>query len=197
MHLHPSRGFSKQMAVNIWRAYGRMTFTGDFYGKSRNALETDPAAMSLHRGSWASSSHQIQYELAKGIRLPIEVQASATILEVDVKPRSEAIFGEVSNGVLVLKALSKEVTIDFKSASSSYHFDIDDLRDSREENRAFTCVLIARWSLGITDMGSRWVGLILSKSSTERDSYQRVGLLNGPAYEEDLLGWERRVLTIF
>jgi hypothetical protein len=115
-------------------------------------------------------------------------------VEVILGLRNKA--GRVVRGYLVLEGLVQEVGIDLQSASCSYDFDNWDAIHAWQAKIAFTCVLVARWSPGLTDMGSRWAGLILWKIDKEKDLYERVGLLDGPPYEEEMLGWERRILKI-
>jgi hypothetical protein len=176
--------------------------------------------------SWASFQGPIRYELAEGIRLPLN-KSSAIILDIGVSTKQGLGFPRVVSGYLTLKALSLKIRSDHKIASCSYIFDTKAAEDSWEAGQSYIGVLIARWSLGWTDVGSHWVGLILaeelggiepepesndlpgtsfeneipSPTSDAFDSaavrkYKRVGLLNGPTYSEDMFGWEVRKFTI-
>jgi hypothetical protein len=138
----------------------------------------------------------IQYDIVKGIKFPVETQGSAAIKGINVVRNGDDTFGQVLGGDLILEGLAQDVTVVLKIASCSYHFDTEKLLDSWEAKEIFTCILIAKWSISLTDSRSRWVGLILWPVKYKRNTYVRAGLLNGPAYEDDMLGWERRELTI-
>lgn len=84
---------------------------------------------------------------------------------------------------------------DLKVASFQYQFDSERAVELWHAKCTFTCILIARWAHGILDKGSRWIGLILSDIG-QKNTYIREGLLIGPAYEDELLGWEKRSLKI-
>jgi len=116
--------------------------------------------------SWASFQGPVQYELAKGIRLPVN-DSSATIVDVEVQTKQALGFPQVVSGYIKLEALSLEIRAGLKIASCSYLFDTKTAEDSWESGQAYTGVLIARWCLGWTSVDSRWVGLILAEDKDE------------------------------
>ncbi|RDL30188.1 uncharacterized protein BP5553_10466 [Venustampulla echinocandica] len=146
--------------------------------------------------SWASLDVPVNYEVMKGIRLPIDSRSSANIIDITVESSSFHSFGRVKSGHLILSGLAQEVNEDLKLSSSTYLFDTRRGRDLWEAKASFTSVLIARWAHGLTNRGSQWVGLILSKLENQDNTYVREGLLIGPMYEDKMLGWERRTLKI-
>lgn len=105
-------------------------------------------------------------------------------------------LGELASGYIILEGLAQDTSTYQKVASYLYHFDSQPALDLWEAGDIFTCILIARWAHGLSDKGSRWVGLILSKVGDESNTYVRKGLLISPDYEDELLGWQKRKLKI-
>lgn len=170
--------------------------------------------------SWASFHGPVRYELAKGIRLPVD-DHSAKVVDAKVQTKQALGGPQVIEAYIKLEGLSQEIRSSLKIASCSYIFDTRRADECWKSGQAYTGVLIAKWSLGWTDVDSRWVGLILAEENDEinRDidsspaasikggisslppnirKYKRVGLLNGLIYkeEEEMFGWERREFTI-
>ncbi|KAF4624234.1 hypothetical protein G7Y89_g13939 [Cudoniella acicularis] len=155
--------------------------------------------------SWAALVGPLSYSFARSVYSlstgnSSYKDAALQIIDISLNIRSEDMFGEIWGDYINLSAMTRSLSDADPLDHLECFFDLLEYEKAfLEGSKEYNCVIIAQHYLGITDKGSRWIGLLVEEGTTESDPLEltRVGLFVGPTLDRPLDKWVRREIKIY
>jgi len=154
--------------------------------------------------SWAALTGPVSYSFAMSVcslstRNSSREDITPQIIQISVNPEGIDPFGRVRSGHIILSAMIRPLSFRDPLDHLECFFDLLEYEKAFLEGlKEYSCIIIARHYLDITDKGSRWIGLLVEEGAVQSDplASTRVGLFVAPILDCKLDKWVRRQIRI-
>jgi hypothetical protein len=154
--------------------------------------------------SWAALTGPVSYSFSMSVcslstRHNLQKDATPHIIDISVMLGGPDSLGHVRSGYISLSAMTRPLSCGDPLDRLECFFDLLDYEKAfLEGSKEYSCVIMAQHYLGITEKGSRWIGLLVEEGAVHDDplASARVGLFVGPTLNRSLDKWVRRQIKI-
>jgi len=193
-HIHYAAGIWHQDLVRglLWK------------GQTKFSLKL-PGQYIAPSWSWAALTGPISYSFARSVRslsTRNNSQEDATPRDIKISDNSGLLdqYRQDHESYIILSAMTRPLSSGNHLGNFECFFDLLEYeRAFLEGSKEYSCVIMAQHYLGITETGSRWIGLLVEEGAVQADplAWTRVGLFVGPTLDRPLDKWVRRRIIIY